>query len=108
MPTSRTKAGVSKKYGSNASRRQGRRFRGGITGKIPLRLDIGFLQHLVDLRVCLLERVSRGHALKINVVKRARPNVAGSRAFRLRDPQHAGRLEVLRHGLDITAAAPRS
>src|SRR6267378_7290900 len=106
MPTRRTKAGASSRYGRDLSRRQCRRVCAVFTGLAPL-LDTGFLEHLVDLDARLLERVGRGHALEVDLVQRASPDVAQPRALGLWCPRHPGRFEVLRDDLQIAAAAPR-
>src|SRR6266478_2758085 len=77
------------------------------SSRAPLRLDTGFLEHLVDFDARLLERVGRGQALEVDLVQRARPDVAGPPALGLGYPRNPRRFEVLRDGLQVAAAAPR-
>src|SRR5438094_3562252 len=107
MPTRRTKAGASSRYGRNLSRRQCRRRRAVVTCRAPLRLDTGFLEHLVDFDARLLERVGRGHALEVDLVQGARPDVAGPPTLGLGYPRDPRRFEVLGDDLQVAAAAPR-
>src|SRR5215510_9111030 len=126
MPARRTTAGASNKYGRYLSRRQWRLFGNAISvtpneakglsgcskgpslrsGRQGSSLNTRLLEHLVRFGARLLERIGGGHALEVDLVPRARPDIAHARAFRLGRPRYSRRLEVLGNGLEIAAAAP--